>query len=470
MLLALTASAKMISITPTSPREKDNIRYAVRDSISADTILVTAGTYAESASIEIKRNVVIMAAEGAEPVVELAAYTKLSNAAIAKIIGLKFDGKGTCEYAFRPYDNSASAVTFEGCEFTGFVKYVITTGEGLHTDSCIINNCYFHDNGRAAVYFPKCNLEDESINCVDYVKATNSTFANFTALNTALIDLRNHKEDFTENVRLVVDHCTFYNWVGDNRAVMSYKSPLAMVTNCIFAEPSATEFYGTYCYGGEVKNCLTFNMAGHRDWDNHPTMVANITGDPLFADAANADFTLGDGSPALDAGTDGSNLGDPRWWPVAPAGCNWDAIGWLGDGSAEQTFANQFKLCVGDPAPTNVATANIQTPGFATASGIYLTFPSAGFSEFSLDASQYDIQGAGIIFHLAAFTAKETEVSLKVDGTLYTFTIYNDKGSDTPTAIDNNAVVEKAQKFIENGQLFIIKNGVRYNAQGAVVK
>ena len=39
-----------------------------------------------------------------------------------------------------------------------------------------------------------------------------------------------------------------------------------------------------------------------------------------------------------------------------------------------------------------------------------------------------------------------------------------------PTAIDNTNVVEKAQKFIENGQLFIIKNGVKYNAQGAVIK
>ena len=38
------------------------------------------------------------------------------------------------------------------------------------------------------------------------------------------------------------------------------------------------------------------------------------------------------------------------------------------------------------------------------------------------------------------------------------------------TAIDNAEVNEKAVKTIENGQLVIIKNGVRYNAQGAVVK
>ena len=39
-----------------------------------------------------------------------------------------------------------------------------------------------------------------------------------------------------------------------------------------------------------------------------------------------------------------------------------------------------------------------------------------------------------------------------------------------PTAIDNTEVGVKAVKMIENGQLVIIKNGVKYNAQGTIVK
>ena len=39
-----------------------------------------------------------------------------------------------------------------------------------------------------------------------------------------------------------------------------------------------------------------------------------------------------------------------------------------------------------------------------------------------------------------------------------------------PTAIENAEVAGQVQKVIENGQLFIIKNGVKYNAQGAVVR
>ena len=39
-----------------------------------------------------------------------------------------------------------------------------------------------------------------------------------------------------------------------------------------------------------------------------------------------------------------------------------------------------------------------------------------------------------------------------------------------PTAIDNTVVSEKAIKMFENGQLVIIKNGVKYNALGSVIE
>ena len=153
-------------------------------------------------------------------------------------------------------------------------------------------------------------------------------------------------------------------------------------------------------------------------------------------------------------------------FPEAPvAGCDWDNIEFLGDGSAEQTFGSQFKVCVGDPAPNVV---NIQTPGFAAATGIYVTFPSAAFGAISLANDQYVIDGAGMVMYLSAFTATETEVTVNCQSVDYIFTVYNAKG--IATAIVNNTVEEKAVKFIENGQLFIRKNGKTYNATGAVVK
>ena len=110
-----------------------------------------------------------------------------------------------------------------------------------------------------------------------------------------------------------------------------------------------------------------------------------------------------------------------------PQGCNWDAIEFLG--TTDPAYANQFKLCKTGDYPGVV---NIQQPGFATEIGIYVTFPSAAFGEISLPASAYDIQGAGIIFHLSAFTAVETEVTVVCESNPIVFTVYNAKGGVTP--------------------------------------
>ena len=48
--------------------------------------------------------------------------------------------------------------------------------------------------------------------------------------------------------------------------------------------------------------------------------------------------------------------------------------------------------------------------------------------------------------------------------TLYNFTLY---AGDQPTGVDNINTTVAPVKVIENGQIFIISNGVKYNAQGA---
>ena len=100
---------------------------------------------------------------------------------------------------------------------------------------------------------------------------------------------------------------------------------------------------------------------------------------------------------------------------------------WLN--SSDPAYAEQFKICVGDPAP---GVDIIQLPGFAEQIGIYVTFPSADFGEMSLKAGQYATQGVGMILYLSAFKMKETEVSIVCENKEYIFTVYNAKGSDEP--------------------------------------
>ena len=148
-----------------------------------------------------------------------------------------------------------------------------------------------------------------------------------------------------------------------------------------------------------------------------------------------------------------------------PQECDWDNIDFLGDGSPEQTFGNQFKICKAGEQPSVV---NIQKPGFAAETGIYVTFQSAVFGEISLADGQYVIDGAGMVLYLSAFTQEYTEVTVNWNGNDIVFTVYNAKAS--ATAINNTADEIKAFKTIENGQLVIIKNGVRYDATGAVIR
>ena len=48
--------------------------------------------------------------------------------------------------------------------------------------------------------------------------------------------------------------------------------------------------------------------------------------------------------------------------------------------------------------------------------------------------------------------------------------IFVSREKATPSAIDNTTVAGKAQKMIIDGQLFIIRDGVMFNANGAAVK
>jgi len=117
-------------------------------------------------------------------------------------------------------------------------------------------------------------------------------------------------------------------------------------------------------------------------------------------------------------------------YPELPFACDWENIEFLGDGSPEQTHANQYKLCKEGEYPGVV---NVQKPGFADESGIYVTFPSAAFGEISLQEGTYAIQGAGMILYCSAFDAQqETEVTVVCDNNPIVFTVYNAAAAVVP--------------------------------------
>lgn len=146
---------------------------------------------------------------------------------------------------------------------------------------------------------------------------------------------------------------------------------------------------------------------------------------------------------------------------------NWDAIAWLPNGSGNEAYTNKYKACAGSPSP-NIDIIQLPNWEGVTGPGIYVNYPSAVFTSFP--AMAYYQQGAGLLFYMTNFTEKYTEVVVGVDNTDYSFTVYYADGKENPSALDNISVQNKAHKVIENGQVVIIKNGLRYNLLGSEIK
>lgn len=305
---AICANAAVIQVAPAS--SGDPLRHAIRDQAHAgDTLVLSTGEYVEAASIDLdKAGLVIRAGEGQMPVVKASSYMNFK--ATVTFEGIRFDGQNTAEYTAYSKENTAKNLTFKNCEFTGFTKYNITgSGSSAHMDSLVVEGCLFHDNAGPAVYMPASSL---SVPGCNYFKMINSTVYNVgPATGCAAIDIRENTAGYTTNcVEVHIDHVTLYNYAtAGNGGIMSYKSANVDVRNTIVANPAGEELYGTYVYGGTVANCL-FNNVKHRTTSVQSNCLA---GDPLFEDAANGNFALAAGSPAIGAGSDGTNLGDPRW-------------------------------------------------------------------------------------------------------------------------------------------------------------
>jgi len=212
-------------------------------------------------------------------------------------------------------------VKINGTEFYGNKKDIIYGTATSQADSCIINNCYFHNNDYSAIYFNQSSVEGQQT--ILGLKVTNSTFANNDPSKEyrALIDVQSYNREATDAIEVVVDHCTFYNNTTINYDYSAIRTRIAnrtTVSNCIFAHPSAIEFYATNAWAGNVTNCLAYNLT--KGYMSGPTRTNTNTGDPLFNDLANnrytfdGDWSTGSVSPAREAGTDGSDLGDPRWY------------------------------------------------------------------------------------------------------------------------------------------------------------
>ena len=100
---------------------------------------------------------------------------------------------------------------------------------------------------------------------------------------------------------------------------------------------------------------------------------------------------------------------------------DWSGVAWLGNGVGEG-YTEKYKAVVSPELPAPGFINNLQTRNGKPS--IHVVMPSAAFGATSLQASQFESEGAGLFFHLDAFTALENEFTFVCDNVTYTFTVY----------------------------------------------
>ena len=132
-----------------------------------------------------------------------------------------------------------------------------------------------------------------------------------------------------------------------------------------------------------------------------------------------------------EGGGEGGEAPDPTPDPEPEPGViDWSSIAWLGNGSGLPENTDKYKIsqnCLQE-------VVNIQKPGWADESGIYVVAPSA-IESCSVNGA---IQGGGMVLYLSSFTAKETEVTINYAGGSCTFWVYYADGTEggaTPTEV-----------------------------------
>ena len=325
MALAITANAKVTTISPDA--ENDALRLAVYYAEDGDIIEMTEGTYVQCNNGYVAfdgKAVTVRAAEGANVVLQPQVRITLANGGKATFENIKIDASRIHELAdwyehvfYVADDTEGKELVMEGCEFYGFDlnKSAIYSKATNKLDLCSLTNCYFHNNDKSCLFFEGESLGELSI--------TNSTFANITAKVTdsyyaGVVDVRNSA------AKVTIDHCTFYNCLqmSTDYATVTMKGPQkdnVTISNNIFMLPEATDGQRAIRNDVEATNCMTFNYVKDNGGIHSSVTQTNcqLNVDPKFVDAANGNFALADGSPALTAGTDGKAIGDPRWNVVA---------------------------------------------------------------------------------------------------------------------------------------------------------
>ncbi len=303
----------------------DVLKPVIDAAASGDTIeLVTSGgLYLSSDQIVLDKDLVIRGREqlAEKPVLKYigtstSAYMfKVVESPGIELLNLEFDGDGTAEgaaalakYALR-LDNADPAGTMqvlvENCVMHDFNEKIIKPYADCGIDSLLVRNSIFYNGIKEGIVLYTGSSSDPAVQ-LEYGEFVNCTFFGFA--REAI------KADTNPDIKMLVDHCTFYDCGGSSKGLIYVDDLLDVeVKNSIFVKNGYPEnFARLESDDNSFHHNVIFDVASW-DVDNSSNVSDTLRADPMFADAANMDFTLAAGSPARTAAEGGTPAGDLRW-------------------------------------------------------------------------------------------------------------------------------------------------------------
>ncbi len=317
----LTAFGTTVNVSPGS----GTLRSAVANAAAGDVLVLSTGEYTETSHVKPAVALTVKAADGAKPVVTLTGC-RIEPTADFTLQGVSL--QGTAE-AFRLVPGSTVYnITVKNCEFSGFPSYFIrvynTDQAAPYINKLTVDGCIFH-MGTTAANSARAIYSEASPKQLKNLEVKNSTFDGGPNGTGRFIYVYSGSDNLAELEGTVeIDHCTFYNSTN-GRGVYPANIDKSHITNCIFMnteERDNTVSFAAYGSNSYVRNCITFNAPVKIGEGGSQANCANRN--PYFIDANNGNFQLYSNSPAVNAGTDGTTVGDPRWGVSSQAHDNSD--------------------------------------------------------------------------------------------------------------------------------------------------
>lgn len=309
LVCAAVVNAATVNVSPGS----GTLKTAVTNAAAGDILVLADGEYTET-SVKPTVALTIKAADGAKPVINLSSRFEVKTAFTVQGVTIESSGEAIRMVpGSSPYD-----VTVKDCKLSGCPSYFIraynTDQTSPYINKLTIDNCLFLMGSDAAnsargIAATKTPLQVKSL------LIHNSTFDGGEHGTGRMLYF--HSGDENNVIPLEgsceVDHCTFYNCT-DTRGVYLANIDGGHVTNCIFMNPVEREgavSFAVYGSNSYAKNSLVCNAPVKTS--TGAKAIDCINRNPYFVDANAGNFQLYKNSPAVGAGTDGSNIGDPRW-------------------------------------------------------------------------------------------------------------------------------------------------------------